>query len=204
MRLTKETKAPFTKKALLIFIILLIGLRLNVIDIQIINIAGLSLLLIALFFAETQIRLMWKRQREEIIIAIMSLIEEMEYNRGLLEEYLQHCDKGAHLKEKEGKVSYEWNKPRFGAYEKYLILACRNNYGVANKISHLYAKLESCKIIIETIQHLVATNVITVGSRSELHSEMIKHNKQLCSISEEARRLIGGLIKELKSIKSLS
>lgn len=117
--------------------------------------------------------------------------------------------KGGHINidPRRDNVTYEWNKPRLGAYERYLILACRDNLDIVNEITTLYNKLEACRVIIETVHHLVATNIIRIqreGGRNEFNSEIIKHNKQLNQISKEAKDLNGKLIKKLESIKNLS
>lgn len=144
---------------------------------------------------------LWEVEEGKVLVAITSLIEEMEYNKMLLDGYIQHSEVGANVTPKNGVMSWEWNKPRFGAYERYLITACRENLNLAKDITYLYNRLEACKVIIEAVQHFVAINLVNCiqGGNPLFNSEIAKNNKQLWEISKEAKDLIPGLIKKLES-----
>ena len=161
----------------------------------------LILMILALILAFMQINEVKKSEQGKVSTAILSLIEEMEYNKTLLDEYIDHSEKGANVTPKEGKISWEWNKPRQGAYERYLIVACKGNLDLAKEITKLYDKLESCSIIIETIQHFVAVNMIEMkcitSGEDTFKKEIGKHNNQLYDISKEAKILINNLIIQL-------
>jgi len=166
--------------------------------------ASCFLMVVALFYAELQIDEMRRSKREEREIAIISLIEEMKYNKKQLKAYIQHCEEGAHIEEKEGNVSYELTKPIFMAYEKHLILACKSNTAIIKKINDLYNLLESVKVIIELNQRIATSNIgglTTQGTVKTIKTEILKNNSQLLATSKNGDRLINDLLGQLELIK---
>jgi hypothetical protein len=162
-----------------------------------------AIMLFVMFIAiAIQFQQLWEVEDSKVLVAVTSLIEEMEYNKILIDGYIQHSDIGANVTPVNGFISWEWNKPRFGSYERYLITACKSNLSLAKNITILYNKLEACKVIIETVQNFVANNLISMrGFRdgdSFFITEISKNNKQLSDISKEIRDLIPDLIEKLK------
>jgi hypothetical protein len=167
-------------------------------------------LLIMLIAIAIPFQQVYRIEEDKTLIAIISLIEELEYNRKLLEEYIEHSENGCNIHIKDDKISWEWNKPKFYAYERYLVTACRGDLIVAKEITDLYYKLDSCKVIIETVQTFVAHNLLQakftsfniVGAMDAFRLEISKNNKQLYDISKEAVTIIDGLINKLEGLKN--
>jgi predicted transcriptional regulator len=167
------------------------------------QIAGFSLLVIALYFAETQINEIRKVKKEEKEIAITALIEELKHNKRLLEGYIKNCTEGGHIKSDSGVITYELTKPIFMAYEKYLILACKSNLDIIAQINFLYNKLEAIKVIIEINQNIAVSNmggILTAGSIISAKAEISKNNSELLKNSNDAYGKIKDMIDALSII----
>lgn len=140
------------------------------------------------FLTQRQINAMMQIEDDKTTIAIQSLIQELEYNRNIIHEYIDHSEKGANLG-KEGGYSWDWNVPHFGAFERYFIIACKGDKELAIKIEAIYSKLEACKTIVYYIHHLLASSslekyVITQGGEL-LMKEVTAYNYHLNNISKD-------------------
>jgi hypothetical protein len=155
---------------------------------------------------QRQIREMRKIEDDKVLVAINSLIAEIEYNNILTAGYIEHAVKGANvIPNKEGVVSYELNKPSLGAYARYLIIACKGKLDLSRKITALYNKLEACKTSIEIVHNFVAANAIsahTVKDALESYNAEISYcNNNLSAISKDAQGMIPDLINKLEALK---
>lgn len=155
------------------------------------------LMLLSVILAGNQLYEIRKAEEKKDSMAVTSLIEEIKYNQKLIKECIQHSEVGANVTLKEGKISWEWNKPRLEAFERYGILACRNSPDIFKELSTLYENLESCKVIIEEIHQLVAVNLVAIrreGGNVYFQSEIGRLNKQLYEICKEVENSMHNLI----------
>jgi len=172
---------------------------------HIINFILMLITVIAGFcFTQKQINAMRHIEKEKRTIAIQSLILELEYNKQLVNQYLQHCKDGGHL-DLSGK-SYTWEliTPYFENYQ-YLALACYTNIGLAKDITVIYSKLEACKVIIKQINFFWANNIIiketVINGRQLLQSEIVKYNSYLLKACNDVVNLFDNVVKQLNSVK---
>ena len=71
-------------------------------------IIALVSIIAAFIFTLLQINEMRKAEKGKRIIAIQSLIFELEHNKDLVTQYIEHCTIGAHLGTQDGKEIYTW------------------------------------------------------------------------------------------------
>jgi len=157
-------------------------------------------------FTLWQINEMRNIEKEKRIIAIQSLILELEYNKDLVNQYIEHCKKGGHLGVPENKKIYTWElvSPNFENY-KHLILACYSDMKLAKEINGIYSGLEECKIIINQILQFWGNNLMikeTIpNGRDLLKQEIIKYNGYLLGACEKIINSFDNSIIKLNLIK---
>lgn len=123
------------------------------------QIAMLILMIVGLIYAWIQIRLMKRNETDKKRLAVLSLIQELKYNKKLINEYIDHEVNGANVTpSKDGEISYELNKPSLIAYERNIILACGNDDGLLKDITSLYEKIDACKVLVDEVLLIVANN----------------------------------------------
>lgn len=155
-------------------------------------------------YTQKQINTMKNIEREKRIVAIQSLILELEYNQQLVNSYIKNCKEGGHL-DLSGK-SYTWEliTPYFENYQ-YLALACYANINLAKNITEIYSKLETCKVIVNQINFFWANNIIiketVINGKQLLQSEIVKYNSYLLNVSNDVMNLFNKAIKGLESIR---
>jgi len=151
--------------------------------------------------ADRQISETRRRDQNKTFIALTALIEEMTYNRSLLIAYVQHCQEGAHLTE----GTYELNKPVSSAYEKYLFPACVDYVELSREISQVYSLLDASGTMIQGIHDLVANSLIIANTSPEgrvvLNEAIIRTNRHLETVSNDARGRLDALILRLEQVK---
>ena len=160
----------------------------------------------AYFFTQYQINEMRNVEKEKRIIAIQSLVLELEYNKDLVNQYIEHCRKGAHLGATENKEICTWElvSPNFESY-KLLTLACYSDMKSAKEINGIYSGLEECKIIINQILKFWGNNLMikeTIpNGRNLLKQEIIKYNGYLLKACEKIINSFDDSISKLNSLK---
>jgi len=168
-------------------------------------IASLTLMILAIFVAlvctQKQIDETKTIENEKRLIAIHSLIEELKLNKMVTASYIKHDLDGNNVSNKD-MFSWEWDSPQFGAYEKYLGLACRNDMETSKALISLYFRLQTCKTIVGYIHHLMANNIIyketVINGANLLGIEVRRFNKQLSNISNEINGSFDILVKKLE------
>lgn len=157
------------------------------------------------YYVMRQIKAMRKIEEEKRVIAIYSLILELEYNKQIIEDYIQHSEVGDNLGKSEDRFSWEWNSPNFENY-KHVILACYTNIKLAYAITNIYSKLQACKVIVEHIHQLLASNLQireqVINGEKLLRNEIVKLNTQLLNISKGMESSFNQPIEELTNIKN--
>ncbi len=174
-------------------------------DIIIINcLIPILAILIGYWYVILQINAMKEIEKEKRIIAIQSLIIELEYNQQIVEGYKQHAEEGNNLGKSGVGYSWEWNSPSFGNYQ-YLIHACYTDMDLAHKITVIYSKLQACEVIVNYIHQLLASNIQiknqVINGRNLLQQEVISLNNQLWNIGKEMLGLFAEPIEKLFVIK---
>ncbi len=162
----------------------------------------------AYIFTQWQINEMWNAEKEKRIIAIQSLILELEYNKDLVNQYIEHCEKGAHLGAvtAENKDIYTWElvSPNFENY-KNLALACYSDVKLAKDITEIYSGLEECKIIVNQILQFWGNNLViketVINGKNLLKHEIIKYNGYLLASSKKIITFFESSINQLDSMR---
>ncbi|MFA6349576.1 MAG: hypothetical protein WCY12_01445 [Candidatus Omnitrophota bacterium] len=165
---------------------------------------ALFTVIIGYLFVKKQIVAMEEIEKEKRIIAIQSLIFELEYNKALIGEYKEHSEVGNNLGKSGDSYSWEWNTPLFVNFP-CLIQACYTDIKLAQKITFIYSKLWACEIIVKQVHHLIATNIqireAIPNGKALLRNEVVKLNNQLWDIGGEIVNLFDEPIKNLTKIK---
>lgn len=168
---------------------------------------AMAAILITVDSTNKTIKKMETIENDKVLVAINSLVTEMKYNSDLTEDYIEHAVNGNNVNPtKEGKISYELNKPSFGAYERYLIIACKGDLALAREITELYNKLEACKTSIECVLNFVASNVILVEDKNQADKALQIYNEKISYYNDNLRNIsidIQGKIKIKELIKKL-
>jgi len=159
----------------------------------------------AYLFTQLQIKEMRNIEKEKRIIAIQSLVLELEYNKNLVTNYIKNCKDGGHLGNPDNRdCTWEIVSPNFENY-RYLALACHSDIRLAREITIIYSRLEECRILINQIQQIWSNNLVikeTVINGGELlKQEIFKHNGYLLNSSNKIVSLFDSSIVKLDTIK---
>lgn len=161
------------------------------------------LMVIGLIYAWRQITIMQSSEANKKRLAVLALIQELEYNKKLIGEYKKNAEEGANAIPKDGKISWELNKPSFFAYEQSAILACGSDTVLLKDLTNLYEKLDACRTIIDEAVLIVANNYIECkikNQKEEFNVFMGYHGKRLSSEAEAAMKLCDWVISRFESL----
>jgi len=168
----------------------------------------LLLMGVGLIYAWVQIRLMQSNEADRKRLAVLSLIQELEYNKKLITEYVDHAEKGGNVTPNaDGVITYELNKPSLIAYERNVVLACGNDEGLLKDIASLYEKIDACKVLVDEVLLIVANNRIDcmLGyKKNDFNAVVGKMNKRLSQEAVAVDELIDVVIKNLKFLHKSS
>lgn len=160
-------------------------------------------------YVQWQIQAMRLIEKEKRVIAIIALIGELEYNKEILLDYVDHWWIGGHSntsRENKSPPTYDLQTPRFINYEQFLPFACFDNKLLSKEISNIYLNCDACKVIINQLLSFISNNQLNKGgfvntSSSEFEKVVVNFNKYNMEVSRDTYGQFDKVITELTRLK---